>query len=191
MAGRAVVSYAYDLRHWRTIDEFREHLAKHDPLLAAPWAKGVVLHHTYRPLPSQWNGAITMNAMSSRYEAMGWRGGPHLFLVIGGRKSEFDGIWQMCPLNVPGVHCSSVPGNNTMWGIEVVGDYDERPWPDDVHRLVRSTTLALMDWRKIKVQGDTLKGHREYPAAKKTCPGKAINLDAIRYEFATYQLGAV
>jgi hypothetical protein len=185
------MTYAYDLRHWRTTDEFRAHLDKHEPMATAPWARGVVLHHTYRPLPSQWNGEVTMNAMSSRYEAMGWRGGPHLFVVIGGRKPELDGIWQMCPLNVPGIHCSSISGNNTMWGIEVVGDYNARPWPDDLHRLVRSTTLALMAWRGLKVSPHTLKGHREYPLAKKTCPGSAIDLDAVRTEFALYELGDV
>jgi len=185
------MTYAYDLRHWATVQEFDTHLHRHEPIATAPWARGVVLHHTWRPLPSQWNGAITMNAMSKRYEAMGWRGGPHLFLVIGGRNPELDGIWQMCPLNVPGIHCSSLIGNASMWGIEVVGEYDTRTWPDDVHRLVRSTTLALMNWRGIAVDATTLKGHREYPAAKKTCPGSAINLDAVRYEFAAYQQGKV
>jgi hypothetical protein len=183
------MTYAYDLRHWKTVDEFRAHLAGYEPVATAPWARGVVLHHTYRPLPSQWAGAVTMNAMSARYEAMGWRGGPHLFVVIGGRLPALDGIWQMCPLNLPGIHCSSVYGNNTMWGLEVVGDYDARPWPDDLHRLVRSTTLALMGWRGIKVDASTLKGHREYPAAHKTCPGTAINLDIIRAEFKAYQQG--
>jgi hypothetical protein len=186
MGGHAVMSYAYALMQWRTVDEFRAHLAKHDPSVA-PWARGVVLHHTWRPTPSQWNGKRTMDAMSSRYESLGWRGGPHLFIAVGSPKVENDGIWQMCPLNMPGVHCSSVPGNNSMWGIEVVGDYDTRPWPDDLHTMVRATTLALMDWQGIKVLGNTLKGHREYPAAKKTCPGTAINMDTVRTEFKAYQ----
>jgi hypothetical protein len=60
-----------------------------------------------------------------------------------------------------------------------------------LHRLVRSTTLALMNWRGIAVDATTLKGHREYPAAKKSCPGSAINIDAVRYEFAAYQQGKV
>jgi hypothetical protein len=60
------MSYAYDLRHWATVAEFDTHLHRHDPIATAPWARGVVLHHTWRPLPSQWNGAITMNAMSNR-----------------------------------------------------------------------------------------------------------------------------
>jgi hypothetical protein len=186
MAGAAIVNYAYALLHWRTVDEFRAHLAKYPPSVA-PWARGVVLHHTLRPTPSQWNGARTMDAMSSRYEAKGWRGGPHLFIAVGSPKSENDGIWQMCPLNLPGVHCSDIKGNNTMWGIEVVGDYDVHPWPDDLHTVVRATTLELMKWRGITVSKETLKGHREYPAAHKTCPGTAINMDTVRTEFRAYQ----
>lgn len=180
------MTYAYALMHWRTVDEFRAHLAKHSPTVA-PWAKGLVLHHTWRPLPSQWAGERTMNAMSERYKSLGWRGGPHLFVVKGSPKVDDDGIWQMCPLNLPGIHCSSLTGNDTMWGLEVVGDYDVRPWPDDLHTLVRSVTLALFAWRGITVSARTLKGHREYPAARKTCPGTAINLDTIRAEFAAYQ----
>lgn len=180
------MTYAYALMHWKTVDEFRMHLVKHNPDVA-PWAKGVVLHHTWKPTPIQWNGKRTMDAMSARYQSMGWRGGPHLFIAVGSPKQENDGIWQMCPLNVAGIHCSDYKGNASMWGIEVVGDYDVRPWPDDLHTMVRSTTLALMEWRSIAVTASTLKGHREYPAARKTCPGSAINMDVIRTEFQAYQ----
>jgi hypothetical protein len=44
-----------------------------------------------------------------------------------------------------------------------------------------------MKWRNIIVSKETLKGHREYPAAGKTCPGTAINMDTIRTEFRAYQ----
>ena len=180
------MAYAYALMQWKTVAEFRMHLDRHNPDVA-PWAKGVVLHHTWRPTPSQWNGKRTMDAMSARYQAMGWRGGPHLFIVLGSPKVENDGIWQMCPLNVAGIHCSDLKGNASMWGIEVVGDYDVRPWPDDLHTMVRATTLALMAWHEITVTSDTLKGHREYQAARKTCPGSAINMEMIRTEFRAYQ----
>ena len=180
------MSYAYALMQWRTVVEFRAHLAKHSPSVA-PWARGLVLHHTYRPTPDQWRGKRTMDAMSARYEAMGWRGGPHLFVVKGAPNVNDDGIWQMCPLNLPGVHCSSYVGNDTMWGLEVVGDYDSRPWPADLHTLVRSVTLSLFTWRNITVSAGTLKGHREYAAAHKSCPGWAIDLDMIRAEFRAYQ----
>jgi len=146
------MAYAYALMQWKTVAEFRMHLDRHNPDVA-PWAKGVVLHHTWRPTPSQWNGKRTMDAMSARYQAMGWRGGPHLFIVLGSPKVENDGIWQMCPLNVAGIHCSDLKGNASMWG----------------------------------VTSDTLKGHREYQAARKTCPGSAINMDMIRTEFKAYQ----
>ena len=180
------MSYAYALLQWRTVDEFRAHLAKYPPSVA-PWARGVVLHHTWRPTPTQWRGKRTMDAMSASYEQRGWRGGPHLFVVKGAPNVADDGIWQMCPLNLPGIHCSSLTGNNSMWGLEVVGDYDVHPWPADLHTLVLATTLALMKWRNIKVSKSTLKGHREYPQAQKSCPGWAIDMNMIRNEFEAYQ----
>jgi hypothetical protein len=53
--------------------------------------------------------------------------------------------------------------------------------------LVEGATLALLDWRGLAVGAKTLKGHREW-GSPKTCPGKAIEMDIIRRDFAQAQM---
>lgn len=123
------MTFAADIRHWPTVAAFAQSLADR----AAPhWASGVVVHHTYRPLVSQWRGMASMHGLRTFYASKGWTAGPHLFLVAGAGPDR-DGIWQLTPLTQPGVHAG--PCNTTHWGVEVVGDYDTQPWPPAVAEL--------------------------------------------------------
>lgn len=177
------MGFIIDQRQWRTVADLQRHLAAHDPAIA-PWARGVVLHHTWKPTLSQWRGAATMASMARYYEGLGWDRGPHLFIAVGSRRPDDDGIWQMTPLNLVGIHAGSA--NRWAWGIEVVGNYDVAPWSPAMMDMVKGATLALMAWRGIAVSRQTLIGHREVPSPK-TCPGSRIDMDMVRAIFATAQ----
>lgn len=173
------MAFVADIRQWPTARLFAEHLAHHDPHQAAPWAQGVVIHHTWRPLPADWRGARSMRGLAGYYTSLGWDRGPHLVVCLGAPDWRDDGIWQLTPLNERGIHAG--PANATHWGIEVVGDYDAHPWPPLLAELVSATAAALLRWRGLTVTPATLKGHREC-GSPKTCPGRAIDLDAVRAE---------
>lgn len=173
-----------DIRQWKSVADFRAHLGAHHPSVAW-WALGVTLHHTWKPRRQDWRGFKSMESLRNFYTAKGWDSGPHLFIAYGSPDPADDGIWQLTALNERGIHAGH-PANLRHWGIEVVGDYDKEPWSIPLHDLVEGTTLALLDWRGIAVGSDSLKGHREW-GSPKSCPGRAINMDIIRRDFAQAQ----
>lgn len=162
------MSFAMDLRHWKTVDEFAAHLAAHDPGIAN-WATEVVYHHTAGPV-SWWKGATSVEYFAGLYAGYGWYAGPHLFVGP-------DGIFQMTPLNMAGIHANAA--NSRSWGIEVVGVYDKVFWPLDIGRLAAGAGAALLRWRGLEVNRQTVTPHRRYNQAK-SCPGRAVNMDAVR-----------
>lgn len=171
-------NFAIDIRQWKTVDEFTAHLKAHDPAIAS-WAMGVVIHHTWRPLQSQWQGRTSIEGLKVFYEnkTPPWDAGPHLFICSGAPNPDDNGIWQMTPLNMIGVHAGVC--NNTTWGIEVVGDYDNEQWSASTRSLVVGATAALLSWRSLSVTVDSLKGHRDCHSPK-TCPGNAIDMSVVR-----------
>jgi hypothetical protein len=173
-----VDGFRMDVRQWRTVAAFRAHLAQYPAAATAPWAKGVVMHHTVRPLAADWRGATSMLALARFYKDTNkWSSGPHLFVASGTPDPRDAGIWQLSPLNAPGIHAGVC--NASAWGIEVVGNYDADGWPPDVAALAQGAAAALLSWRGLVVTGATLKGHRDCNSPK-TCPGTAINLEAVR-----------
>jgi len=177
--------FIVQVEHFATADAFCTHLTKHNPSVA-PWAKGIVLHHTWLPTIDQWKGRASMTGMQQYFERNGWTTGPHLFIAQGSKNSADDGIWQMTPLNVPGTHARA--WNSTHWGIEVVGNYDLTPWPEPTERLVYKTVLALCKWKGIAITRTSLLGHRE-TGSPKSCPGKKIDMDQVRSDLQTLNRG--
>jgi hypothetical protein len=170
--------FAIDIRQWKTVEEFANHLKAHNPNIV-PWAQGVVLHHTWRPLQNQWKGRTSIEGLKAFYEQKTppWDAGPHLFICSGAPNPQDDGIWQMTPLNMIGVHAGSC--NSHYWGIEVVGDYDKAPWDEKTKNLVVGATGELLKWISASCNNGTVIGHRNC-GSNKTCPGSAINLDNVR-----------
>lgn len=166
-----------DIRHWPTLDAFAAHLAAHDPAICA-WVKGVTVHHTVIPTVAQWDGRRTMDGMLRFYEDKGWDGAPHLFVAP-------DGIWQMNPLNLPGIHAGRC--NVDHWGVEVVGNYDRITWREPIRSFAYGAIVALLHWRGLGA--DAVKGHREC-LNNKSCPGTAINMNDVRANVAV-RLAAV
>jgi len=172
------MSFAIDIRQWKTVEAFEAHLNAHDPAIC-DWVQGIVIHHTWRPLPSQWRGRSSIEGMKAYYERQSppWTAGPHLFIVTGSPNPSDDGIWQMTPLNMVGVHATVC--NPTTWGIEVVGDYDDEPWTFSTKQLAVGAAAALAKWRGIIISPQTVKGHRDCKSSK-SCPGNAINMQQVR-----------
>src|SRR4051812_12756640 len=94
--------FAWDVQHWTSLGDFTAHLAG----VNMAWAKRVVLHHTWKPVPADWRGQSTMDAMKKTFltnENGTWDSGPHLFLVLGSPNPALDGIWQGTPLTRHGI----------------------------------------------------------------------------------------
>jgi hypothetical protein len=124
-----------------------------------------------------------MVGLKNFYIGKQWSAGPHLFIVANAPNPVHDGIWQLTPLNVPGIH-ATVCNPNT-WGIEVVGDFDQSPWDAQTRELVVGAVAELLKWRSIAVNPTTVKGHRDCNSPK-TCPGTAINLNDVRQWITSY-----
>ena len=184
------MTFAVDIRHWPTVAAFEAHLAQHDPRICT-WVQGLTLHHTYVPTVAQWRGELSMGGLLRYYRdevpwvdsqghlRRGWSAGPQLFIAP-------DGIWQLTPLHLPGVHAKAF--NATHWGVEVVGFYDHAGWAEPIRALVFGAITALLRWRGLGAS--VINGHRDDPTTRKTCPGRAINLTAVRAEVARRLLTA-
>lgn len=171
------MDFRADIRRWPTVEDFAAHLARHDPAIA-PWATGLTIHHTYIPRIEQWSGQASMVGLREFYSRKGWDSGPQLFIAHGAPNPAHDGIWQLTPVSERGIHGGAC--NVHRWGIEVVGNFDKAGWPAPLASLVYGAGTALLRWRNLAAD---VNGHRECPSTK-SCPGTAINLDAVRAEFA-------
>jgi hypothetical protein len=171
--------YTMDIIQWRTVGAFRRHLARYDYKATAPWASGVTVHHTVNPTPSSWRGVSSMLSMARFYrDTQKWAAGPHLFVVSGAPNPADDGIWQMTPLNLRGVHGNQC--NTDRWGIEVVGQYDTVRWDAGTTVLTTGAIEALLTWAGRG--SERLNGHRDCSGVDpdKSCPGNAIDVRAVR-----------
>lgn len=180
------MTFAADIKRWSTVTEFAAYLQGYDPAIAR-WADGVTLHHTYTPTLGDWRGFTTVKGTRDYYiysvpnadgTKGGWTAGPHLFIAHGSPRAEWDGIYQLTPLNIPGIHAGKC--NSHLWGIEVVGRYDLVPWSSALAEKVYGVVCALLNWRGLPAN---VKGHREC-LPNKSCPGNAIKMDAVRAEVA-------
>ncbi len=174
-----------DVRQWSTDKEFHKYLDGYNPNIAH-WARGIVIHHTWAPTIEQWRGRRSIESIARYYEQrLCWDRGPHLFIAAGSPNADDDGIWQMTPMNVRGIHAGSA--NSWAWGIEVVGNYDLAPWPASLEERITNTVLSLLDWRGITATAKNVIGHREVPSPK-TCPGRMINMNTFRSKIIELQV---
>lgn len=176
------MTFACQIEHWPTVGAFEQHLARHDALRTNLWTRRVVLHHTVRPLPTQWRGYHSMANLARYYrDTLKWPGGPHLFVCSGAPNPADDGIWQLTPLNVPSVHSNNC--NRDGIAIEVVGNYDHTSWTPATRLLVLGATRALLAWRRLPVE--VVVGHRDC-GSRKSCPGRRIDLNEVRAQLAQH-----
>lgn len=172
-----------------SISEFLAYIAKKDFGTIKP--SKLVIHHTWKPDVSDWNGQKTIDGLKAYYEGKGWNAAPHIFVAE-------DGIWLFTDMSEVGIHASegnaawkskktggtwygwgnNFSENNLLWysiGIEVVGDYDSKVWTGKTKENAVAVIRALKDL--LKIQNTEIHLHNEYDP--KTCPGKMITKDWI------------
>lgn len=159
------MAFAWQTRYYPTRLEYQAALL---PFAVPSWIKKVTIHHTYKPTQADWRGRRTMDVLERYYRAKGWPSGPHLFLAP-------DGIWAGTPLANPGTHAGVC--NRDAIGLEIVGDFDGRPWDLGLRERVYMLLVVLLQWAGLTEA--QVRGHRECNSPK-SCPGTAIGMDIVR-----------
>lgn len=159
------MAFLWETRYYPSRLEYAEALR---PFAVPSWCKRITLHHTYKPTAADWRGRRTMDVLERYYHAKGWPSGPHLFLAP-------DGIWAGTPLASPGTHAGIC--NKDAIGLEIVGDYDDRPWDLGLRERIYMLLVVLLQWLGATEQ--QVRGHRECNSPK-SCPGRAISMDIVR-----------
>lgn len=175
------------------LDEFRNYCRTFDFGKLKP--SSLVIHHTWSPKKSEWKSEKSIMGLKNYYEGKGWSAGPHLFVAE-------DGIWLFTPMNEIGIHAGE---GNASWslfgrpytgfrgplgsklvsyslGIEVVGDYDIEKWTGETYKNALGAIRILME--TLGIPTESLYFHRDFPSAKKSCPGYAITKDWLFAELA-------
>jgi hypothetical protein len=148
---------------------------------------GIGVHHTWRPVGSQYVGPKTVKAIFDYYVSKyGWtRGkGPHLWLYGGDNPNYHPGKVLVTVGTHPAHDGIGITGRNHRWlHIEAFGDFDQRRMPEGYVRGYRFLLEVLSQRRNQPVRinhgpGDriprTWQGalfHRDAKTDKKSCPG--------------------
>lgn len=133
----------------------------------------VTLHHTASPSlaqrPNGFSQQHLLNLLSYYQNTLGWNGAPHVFI-----DDQSDGIIVFQRMDKRGVHAVSF--NSKSWGIEMLGYYDYESFDTGRGAVVRDNAmqaLAIM-CKRLHVNADTIKFHRDDPKTSKTCPGMKV-----------------
>jgi len=172
-----------------TIQEFVNYLNKKHFGNTPPFS--LVIHHTWKPKIKDWKGQSTILGLKKYYENKGWSAGPHIFVAD-------DGIWLFTDMYSVGIHAGtgnatyvhkdgrtykgySVPSSIRDYfnfklqsysiGIEIVGDYDNKIWSDNIKRNALYCIKSLQ--LRLDISNENIFFHRDF--SQKTCPGKAIS----------------
>lgn len=157
------MAFNADIRHFTTANALGAYLASLSPFRGV---LGSTIHNTYIPDEAAWRGMASMRSMIQTYVGKGWTAGPHLFLCVGSSNPDWDGIWQMTPLTGRGVHAGDC--NTVRFGIEVVGNFQTRPWSAGQRALILDTLETIHRWANL---GPNIVGHRDCMPGR-TCPGQ-------------------
>ncbi len=152
-------------------EEFRKYVEK--KFFGFLPANKIVLHHTHKPTPEQWEGKRTIYNLKRFYERKGWTTGPHLFIAP-------DGIWLFTDMRKNGTHAGK--GNWRSIGIEMVGDYDKEVPKGTIWEYAKFVITVLN--RKLNLKKEDIKFHRDYMNTH--CPGLAVDKKWVLRELAQY-----
>ena len=144
-----------------TMEEFAAHLksAAVTRRITEVW-----LHHTWRPLATEYRGLATWQGIDKYHrEERGWAGG--IGYHVGTAKDK--SVWLLRPLARSGAHVLNKNANSV--GVVMVGDYDNEDPAQVVPTAARIVALLL---ERFGLGVDAVKFHRE--AATKTCPGTRV-----------------
>lgn len=130
----------------------------------------LAIHNTAIPSLAQRPAGFTRQHIANLegyYRGLGWRAGPHLFV-------DDTQIWVFTPLNSTGRHSPS--WNFTAIGIEMLGDYAKEAFNAGRGLQVRRNAVAAAASisRRLGLDPDTIRLHKEDPATTHNCPGKNV-----------------
>jgi len=126
----------------------------------------IIVHHT---------GAEEKNAAQvKRYHlSLGWRGVGYNYII------ERDGMLVIGrSLDIPGAHCRAGDMNRRGVGVSLIGNLDNHPPTRrqvDVLPVLLRELMALHD-----IPAQRVLGHREVPGAATACPGRYLDMHALR-----------
>src|SRR6266508_128579 len=160
------------INHALSIPAWLDYVATYDLGPIAP--SRIVLHHTWVPTVSKWDGLRSMQALQRFYAGKGCSAAPHMFVGP-------DAIWLATPMNDVGIHAgtgNSGYTNGKFWysiGCEMVGDYDHARPSGPVWENVKAVLGGLS--RRLGIPPRQLISfHRDY-TNQKSCPGWAVTKD--------------
>lgn len=141
--------------------------------------KRIILHHSWRPNVSQYNGSSTIRGIQ-RYHQIdnGWNDVGYHYL-IGPDGKIFEGR----PPDAVGAHC---PPNVNWVGICVIGDYDQGM--DIYTEASQESVLKLMAWlcAGYRISHLELFGHTDF--SSKSCPGISVYSEIPQYKNDLYNI---
>lgn len=134
----------------------------------------IALHNTATPnLAQRPNGFTKQHILNlvAYYQGLGWRAGPHLFI-------DDKQIWVFTPLNTTGRHSPS--WNNIALGVEMLGDYASDSFTAGRGLAVRKNAVSAFASlsRRLGLDPQKIRLHKEDPATTHDCPGKNVNKKA-------------
>jgi len=129
--------------------------------------KKIILHH------SATTTGTPEGFAKYHVETNGWGGIGYHFVI------QKDGtIYQTNNDTTLSYHCKGY--NQISLGICLVGDFDKQQPTEAQHTSLKELLVYLL--KKYGLSTSDIIGHRETPAAHKTCPGICVNLNQIRAE---------
>jgi N-acetyl-anhydromuramyl-L-alanine amidase AmpD len=126
----------------------------------------IVIHHT---------GAEQKNARQVRdyHRRLGWRDVGYHYLI------ERDGVVVPGrPPSMRGAHCLAGGMNHKALGIALLGNLEERPPLPAQTAALQGLLRRLV--REYRIPPANVLGHREVPGAATVCPGRHLDLAAVR-----------
>jgi hypothetical protein len=154
---------------------------------------GIGIHHTYRPVGTQFWGAKTVDAIFSYYHReYGWDlgKGPHLWLYAGDNPNYRPGQITVTVGTHPAHDGIGITGRNDLWcHIESFGDWDQKRMPQSCVDGFRFLLRLLSERRgqPVKINpGPSMNNpatwqgglfHRDAKTDIKSCPGNTTTHD--------------
>lgn len=126
----------------------------------------IIVHHT---------GAEERDAAQVRryHLSLGWRDVGYNYIL------ERDGrVVEGRPLNVPGAHCRSGEMNRRGIGVALIGNLDNHPPARRQVEVLPQLLRRLM--KEHGISCERVLGHREVPGAATACPGRYLDMHALR-----------
>lgn len=126
----------------------------------------LIIHHT---------GAEEKDAGQVRdyHRRLGWRDVGYHYLI------ERDGlVVPGRPPSMRGAHCLAGGMNDKALGVALIGDLETRPpFPEQLAGLEELVGRLMAEYR---IPPANVLGHREVPGAATACPGRGLDLAALR-----------